>query len=303
MSDKKTVTVGIAAYNEENSIKKTLQQVLDQKSSGWTLSSVLVVSDGSTDATEAEVKKIKDSRIIFFEDEERKGKSQRLNEIMQRTKTDVLVLLDADIVILSDQILQRLLDPILNDSEVALVSGHIDAVPPKTFVQKVIRTGHMLWNKTREPYFGHGAYYCAGPIRALEKRLYSQLTFPKISSEDIYPYLYCMYHSVGKYVFVEGAKVFYKLPKTLTDYLKQMRRYLQSIPEQEEYFPDDFIRSQFIITRKMKIKTFFQEMIRSPFWVSCYAFFVLLSRLQDVFYYWEKNNSGVWQQVSSTKES
>ena len=46
-----TVTIATIACNEEANIKKFLESVLDQKEKGFKISTILVISDGSTDHT------------------------------------------------------------------------------------------------------------------------------------------------------------------------------------------------------------------------------------------------------------
>jgi biofilm PGA synthesis N-glycosyltransferase PgaC len=90
------VSIIIAAYNEEKVIRRTLETLL---SSTYPFLELLVVNDGSTDGTAAEVEAmaLRDSRIRLI-NQPNSGKWAALNNATAQAQGDILVTLDADTV-------------------------------------------------------------------------------------------------------------------------------------------------------------------------------------------------------------
>ena len=300
--EKVHVSVGIAAYNEESGIKKTLEQVLSQNCTNFVIDEVIVNSDGSNDRTDQIVQAFQSPLIRLLADGKRKGKGTRVNEIMVKAKSEILILLDADINMQSRNTFYELIQPICNSKDVVLTSGDIHPTKPVTTMQKLLLVGVNLWDKTIAKNYGSGAYYCSGAIRAMHHKLYKKLRFPAIKAEDVYPYLFSKKNKIGEFVFVEKASVQYTLPRSYSDYLSQMRRYLGAIQEQENFFDQDFLHEEFTITTKDKIRTLVNEFLNQPLWVMSYFVLLIVIRL-NIYLFPKKQatQSGVWDAVASSK--
>ncbi|MFD2552455.1 glycosyltransferase family 2 protein [Bizionia sediminis] len=85
-------SIVIPLYNKANFIANTLQHVLNQSEPNF---EVIVVNDGSTDASLTVVEGISDSRISIYSTENQ-GVSAARNFGIQKAKTDYIVFLDAD---------------------------------------------------------------------------------------------------------------------------------------------------------------------------------------------------------------
>jgi cellulose synthase/poly-beta-1,6-N-acetylglucosamine synthase-like glycosyltransferase len=87
----------IAAYNEETGIKNKIAQTLalDYPTE---LLEILVVSDGSTDRTEAIVESFVDPRIHLLRIGNRKGKTNAQNEAVKKANGEILIFSDATTV-------------------------------------------------------------------------------------------------------------------------------------------------------------------------------------------------------------
>ena len=98
----KRVSVLIAAYNEEEVIARTLDSVLG---STYPFLELIVVNDGSSDDTAAEVGQVwlRDPRIVPV-DQANTGKSEALNHGLRRARGDIIVTLDADTILQPDAI-------------------------------------------------------------------------------------------------------------------------------------------------------------------------------------------------------
>jgi glycosyltransferase involved in cell wall biosynthesis len=85
-------SVLIPLYNKDAHIYDTLTSVLNQSFTDY---EIILVNDGSTDNSLAEVKKITDERLIIYNRENR-GVSQARNFAMQKANGDFFAFLDAD---------------------------------------------------------------------------------------------------------------------------------------------------------------------------------------------------------------
>jgi cellulose synthase/poly-beta-1,6-N-acetylglucosamine synthase-like glycosyltransferase len=101
-----TVTVVIAAFNEEREIESTIQNKLTQEYPPERLQ-VLVVSDGSTDRTDDIVQRLadqSDGRVKLLRQEPRQGKTQALNMAVQHVRSDIIVFADANSIYAPDAV-------------------------------------------------------------------------------------------------------------------------------------------------------------------------------------------------------
>lgn len=117
-----TVTVLIAAYNETEHIERTVRNKLDQDYPADRLD-VIVVSDESTDGTDALVEAIDDPRVQLVRQSPRAGKTSGLNLIAPLATGEVLVFSDANSFYAPDTI-RRLTAP-LSDPTVGYVTGRM----------------------------------------------------------------------------------------------------------------------------------------------------------------------------------
>lgn len=86
------VTVLITAYNEQENIKGAIKSSLNQS---YDCVEVLVVNDGSTDATGRIARQIGDERVRVI-DLERVGRIDALNKGIEASSGDLVAILDAD---------------------------------------------------------------------------------------------------------------------------------------------------------------------------------------------------------------
>jgi glycosyltransferase involved in cell wall biosynthesis len=102
------VTAIIAAYNEE----KTIGPILDVLRNSPYVEQVVVVSDGSTDRT-VEVARNKGAEVVELSSNI--GKGGALYRGLEYIRTDVVLLLDADLVGLQEFHVKDLVEPVLKE--------------------------------------------------------------------------------------------------------------------------------------------------------------------------------------------
>jgi cellulose synthase/poly-beta-1,6-N-acetylglucosamine synthase-like glycosyltransferase len=93
-----TVTIVIAAFNEEREIERTLENKLAQDYPADRLD-IIVVSDGSADRTDEIVQAVaarNPGRIRLLRQEPRQGKTQGLNLALREARSEIVVFADAN---------------------------------------------------------------------------------------------------------------------------------------------------------------------------------------------------------------
>jgi len=125
------VTILVPAFNEEKVISKTIGALLASKYAGKM--EILVIDDGSTDATAAAVLAIKDPRIRLIR-QKNAGKARALQRGVEESASEFLVFVDADTQFESDAI--HHLISACQDPKVGAVSGHARVGNQKKFLAR-----------------------------------------------------------------------------------------------------------------------------------------------------------------------
>jgi len=102
-----SVAVIIPAYNEG----RTIGAVLKPLSSMQILNEIIVVSDGSCDDTVAIARKFGTNVIELAEN---KGKSSAVLTGVKNTDANIILMLDADLIGLTEEHVLKLIDPVIN---------------------------------------------------------------------------------------------------------------------------------------------------------------------------------------------
>lgn len=300
---KVSITVGVPAHNEEANIKYLIENIMAQRGN-FMLEKVIIACDACTDKTEENVHAMQNmypNIIECWNDGKHLGKSLRLNQIFASANTDIIVTFDADIKCNSDEVIAELVKPMLNSSDVVLVSGRSEPTKPVSFVQKVAYTGFKIWDDLRNSVIGADMYFFEGSVRAFREILYKEIKFPRASADDAYPYLYCMQKGY-KMAFAPRAIIKYTAPTSYVDYLKQISRILRSEDVHTNNFDSHFTNKFYVIKTRHKLKMLAHYLILNPFWTSMYLLFLILPKIN---YRLRRNkiDDGKWAVATSTKKS
>ena len=113
------LSIIIPAYNEENKIKDTLENIKDIEA----ISEIIVVDDGSSDNTSKVAKEVKSDKITVITQDRNRGKGYALNNGLKvaMKKADIIGFLDADLGSSSKEV-SKLIDPILNDEADVIIA-------------------------------------------------------------------------------------------------------------------------------------------------------------------------------------
>jgi cellulose synthase/poly-beta-1,6-N-acetylglucosamine synthase-like glycosyltransferase len=173
------VSILIAAYNEEESIRATVENKLNLDYPEDKLE-VIVISDESTDHTDQIVRKMNDQRIKLLRQQPRAGKTSALNIAVPATNGEILVFSDAN-SIYAPEALQKLVS-CFGDPEVGYVTGKMIYTNPEG---SPIGDGCSAYMKY-ENFLRHietslgSVIGVDGGIDAMRKNLYSSLRYDQL---------------------------------------------------------------------------------------------------------------------------
>jgi len=235
MSEKKTkklykhpfVTIVIPAYNEEKRIKSTINSALGLDYPREKLE-FIIVNDGSTDKTEAIVKKsIKSNKKfnIKLVRQENKGKGASLNSGLKIAKGEFFICLDADSFVKEDA-LKKILTH-FNKKKVAAVLPLLKVQKPKNLLQKMQwleYTVNMFYKRLMNKL--DCLHVCPGPFSVYRKSVLKKVGgFDENNlTEDLEITLRLQNHHY-KIVQLLDSDVYTVVPKSLKELYKQRSRW------------------------------------------------------------------------------
>lgn len=301
MKRKPTITIGIPAYNEEDNIQNLLYSIINQKQNCFVIEKIIVTLDGSTDNTEQKVRQVMKTcnLISLVVNAKNRGKSFRLNQLYELNNSDVIITLDADLILENNLTISNMIKPFRNKN-IGMVGANNQAVRPKTFVETISVATFNLWYLIRKD-FNHGLtpHNFQGMAEAIDGILAKQIHYPGTPGDG--PFLFFSILELGKKPFFsKNAKVLINLPDNIRDFYDQANRAmltgnivgLQTNIENLEYFKIPFL---------FKCKGILQAFIQNPFTTIISLLFLTAFKLnlrQD-----PQHFVGKWNRIHSSKRS
>lgn len=139
------LSIIIPVYNEERTIKKLLNKVARVKLPGLIKKEIIVVSDGSTDATGRILSAEKN--IKFLRHEKNKGKGAAVKTGLKYATGDLIIIQDADLEY-NPSDYSKLLKPILEDKAGVVYGSRLINYPLKLWGKnKTVLPTHLIANK------------------------------------------------------------------------------------------------------------------------------------------------------------
>ncbi len=140
------VTITIPAYNEEDTIEKTLLSVLQLDYPRQQME-VIVVNDGSRDATAQKVVEIQQKfpeRKIILINQENKGKGAALNAALTQAQGEYFICMDADSTVQANAL--RMMLPYFTQPDVAVVLPclKVEDSSSNNLIQKMQRYEYII---------------------------------------------------------------------------------------------------------------------------------------------------------------
>lgn len=273
------LTIGIPAFNESANIKKLLESLLKQQRDNFILKEIIVVSDCSTDNTIDEVKSVKSKQIKLLMNKKRLGQAAGQNKIVKQFNSDILVLLNADILPANNHFLSELIKPFFVSDKVGLVGAKIIPIKGKNFFEKVINYSINFKDTMFERWHnGDNLYLCSGRARAFKKGLAKRIYWKDSLSEDAFPYFLCK--QIGyKFKYDPAAKIYFKCPENFRDHIKQSARFTQGPRIMRRFFKKDLVTKEYKTPKKIAVVTIIQYMFRNPILFLSYVFIMITVKL------------------------
>jgi glycosyltransferase involved in cell wall biosynthesis len=121
----------IPAYNEEGRISRVLEAV----TSSSLLDEIVVVDDGSTDKTYEEARSFP---VKVIKRGKNGGKGAALKTGLENAQADIYVFIDADLLGLTPEHIEKLVEPLLRDKDVMMTVGKFVGGRTSTDLSQVI---------------------------------------------------------------------------------------------------------------------------------------------------------------------
>ena len=168
-----SITVIIAARNEENYIKNTIYSVLAQNFPEHLLQ-LIVVDDQSTDSTPAIVKEIKDHRLQMLTTGKNTGKKAAISLAVDTAKTDIVICTDADCIAPTDWL--RLMVSMYEINRPKFLSGPIVYETDRSIVQRFQYLDGVANMAITAAGIHHGKFFMANGANMLfEKQVFYEV--------------------------------------------------------------------------------------------------------------------------------
>jgi cellulose synthase/poly-beta-1,6-N-acetylglucosamine synthase-like glycosyltransferase len=153
-ADLPTVSLLIAAYNEEHVIGERIRNALALDYPADKLQ-IVIASDGSTDATADVVRRFVDTRVRLLDYSQRRGKASVLNSAFSELKGDIILLSDANTEY--EPLAARNIVRWFGDPEIGVVCG------------RLVLTDHHTGQNADSLYWKYETFLkqCEGRLRAL----------------------------------------------------------------------------------------------------------------------------------------
>lgn len=302
--NKYTLTIGIPAHNEGGNIGLLLDSILHQKHTSYSLRKIIVACDGCTDNTASVVRSYSNrfkNKIMVINDGNRLGKAIRLNQIYKKADTDLLLTLDADVVMATDMEVEKMVQKMNRSRKTIVVGARFIPVPQKSNWGKISIISYKSFEdaalKLRN---GNNFYTLVGAASLIRKSLYKSFQFPKgvVSDQN---YLYVMATQNGKdgYRLAKNTRVWMRTVSTFHDWrVLGVRSTMSDKASISSYFGSEVLR-EYKMPKKILIQSMAKFFIKSPILT---AGSVLMNIYIRIFPYKRSvPENGIWELTLSSK--
>jgi len=223
-----TVDVIIPAFNEGGCIKGVLRDIVMARQDDWfQIQNIYVVSDASTDQTDDIVQQMaaRERRVKLISKPERKGKQDSINLAFSITNADVIVFIDADVRLASEDSITKLVRH-FRDGNVAVVQGGLVRPRPGFTLSPVKQAAYFDWllvDKIRRQK-AISWWSIDGRVMALSRDFYQRLVLPPSLADDQFIFYSCIQQG-RQVVWADNAIFYYGPPQSIGDFSQEWSRY------------------------------------------------------------------------------
>jgi len=216
-----TFSIFIPVYRESDLLKPLLERLLDDP---YKKKEIFVVIDEPTTKSLRTVREFSDS-VYFIWNGERKGKANVLNELVTKSKGEVLLFLDADTLIdeNSDGFLHRIAEEI-GDADIIEMKKKVIR---DSFLARIVSYDYLSFNFTNF-FFSRKLGRCLGlngAAFAIKRKAFEELGgFRRVIVEDLDIATRSFIKGL-KYKFVKDISISTKAPSSWSKWFEQRKRW------------------------------------------------------------------------------
>lgn len=222
----RSVTIIVPCFNEEGTVSRTVDSLLALEYPKESLR-IMVVDDGSTDATWQVVQKYSDDpRIVLMQKNNEGSKFAALNFALRHIDSELVGVLDADSWVAPDALLRYM--EFFDDAEVMATIPSMVIAEPDSFLRKAQKAEYDIGLFARKSFANINAIYITpGPFSVFRKQVFDTLGPYKEAhhTEDAEIALRMQKHKY-KIAYSEKSLVYTVGPKTLRPLIKQRIRWV-----------------------------------------------------------------------------
>ncbi|MBI4137609.1 glycosyltransferase [Candidatus Roizmanbacteria bacterium] len=299
MKDKRklTITIGTSVFNEEQNIREMLRSICTQMQKTVEIKKIIVLSDGSTDQTVRNAKLIGDRRIEVIDDGKRYGQPARIRQMLESLTTDILVLLDGDMVLKHAFVIEEIGKLISHDPRIGLITGRVEPVGAETLIEHAVNNYRVAREKFYPNYVSTA--YAAHAFLVYTKQFAGQvgLTGSELNP-DAFSYFSCKKQGF-RIAYDARIAALYRSPQSAHDVVNQSVRHRAGGQQLYDYFDREVVESEFYIPWRVKINMMLWQLYKNPFGYIALRTVILFGQIRN-----QLSNSSVsvlWTPIMSSK--
>ncbi|MDE2031317.1 MAG: glycosyltransferase family 2 protein [Patescibacteria group bacterium] len=221
-----TVTVAVPCYNEERTVRKTIEslQALDYPKDKL---SIFLIDDGSTDTTWEVFKKFENTNGISIFKKENGGKHTALNLALSKCNTEFFGCLDSDSLV-HPQALKRIINMFEGDPKAMSIVPSIIVLDPKNIIQNAQKAEYemAIYIKKMLGFMG-GIHVTPGPFSIFRKKVFDDLgEYRKAHNTEDQEIAFRMQENGYKIDHCNDAYVYTITPSSIFKLYKQRLRWV-----------------------------------------------------------------------------
>lgn len=288
-------TVGIPTYYGGLGLVEAAKSILASKNVGEFR--FIVCVDGNPLEKDIEKKLVSLGVEVVFSSI-RGGQVARVKQMISLTKSDLLILTQDDIRFEQDT-LSKIIKTFETNPDITMIGARVLPFPAKFLFEKIVETGVSLTHHIGKSWNSGDNYLLAsGRCLAFKTSFIKKFKIPEeVINSDAYLYLENK-KKKGVFKYLPDAIVYNKSPQNLKEHLKQSRKFQYSLEELSKHITFD-LNKEYSVPALIKLRAYFEEFIRNPFWTILYFFVFFYTRTQQKNMYSKAKR--FWDTDKSTK--